>query len=227
MARRYTDELTQRDRFFFWEPPAEGPLDLSAPFGNDHPIHIEIGCGRGEFIAAKALQLPHVNFVGFEGKGKRLSAIMAKLDTERHANVRITRIFLDEKTVKRMPPASVECIYILHPDPWPKRRHHGRRLIQRPILDVLAWLLAPGGEVIVSTDHREYAEWIQREFAAHEAYEPLPVAPEPKNRIVTYFENKKRQEGFEPTHMHYKKGRCPDPRQTFCKKFGSKTFGGC
>ncbi len=205
MSRRYTSELTERDLVFYWEPPQEGEIDLHAPFGNALPLHIEIGSGRGEFIAERARRLPGVNFIGFEGKGKRLPAIMAKLDPAVHANVRITRLYLDEDTVGRMPPGSVQMVYILHPDPWPKQRHHKRRLIRRPFLDLLARLLSPGGEVRISTDHAGYAEWIEREFAAHPAFAPLPAAPHPEEHIVTHFEAKKRAEGYEPHYMRYRR----------------------
>ena len=205
MRKLTPEEHAEREAYFLWNPPAEGRIDLHAPFVNGNPLHIEIGSGRGEFLAARARQLPQVNFLGFEGNPKRMPLIMRQLLPGTHSNVRITRLYLDDDTVKRMPPASVECVYILHPDPWPKRRHFPRRLVQRSFLDVLSWLLKPGGEVLVSTDHQEYAQWIQRVFAEHESYEALPYELDPERHIVTHFEAKKQKEGFEPVRMRYRR----------------------
>jgi tRNA (guanine-N7-)-methyltransferase len=186
-------------------------LDYEQIFGNDHPVHLEIGCGKGEFISTFPVLKPEVNFLGIEIKLKRIIIILKRLWKDTHQNVRLLRLFVDEKVTEVIPAESLDKIYIQHPDPWPKRRHNKHRLIQQPFLDALHKILKPGATVELSTDHPEYAAWIVEEFAKRDDFEALfpdgftRESPYLEEHITTFFEKVNAEAGFMPYFMHYKK----------------------
>ncbi len=203
------ENLEKERDFFELKSKQEKGLDFIKIFGNVNPVHLEIGCGRGEFLIQKALNLPDGNFLGIEFKEKRIKIILRKLDFKLHKNVRIMKLFVDENLKKCIPEKSISKIYIIHPDPWPKRKHHKNRLINDRFVGVLSEILKPDGRLEIATDHAEYAEWIINLFAARKdfvseyenGYSSIPV----EGHIETYFEMKKRQEGFKPIFMEFKK----------------------
>ncbi len=200
--------LTDRD-FFLIEPDGAAPL-TSAAFGNANPLYIEIGCGKGEFISQYSLLHPDWNFLGFEAAEKRVRNILKKLDPARHPNVRLIRLLVDAKITGLIPPESVRGAFIQHPDPWPKKRHHKRRLIQQAFLDALAAILVPGAQVHVSTDHAEYANWIAEEFVKNPYFislhdDPIQKHPSLDDHVVTWYETDQRRQGFEPNFMLFEK----------------------
>ncbi len=139
-------------------------VDISAPvdprelFPDAERIHLEIGYGGGEHLARMARENPQDGFIGCEvftgGIGKLLEAI----EDEGLSNI---RLFPDDviKLLAVMPDASVDCLYVLYPDPWPKPRHHKRRLIQFSVLSEFARVLRPGGIFRFATDIEDYADW--------------------------------------------------------------------
>ncbi|NLK49242.1 MAG: tRNA (guanosine(46)-N7)-methyltransferase TrmB [Candidatus Cloacimonetes bacterium] len=198
------------DRDFFVLPPHEGMVDYGAVFGNANPVYIEIGSGKGEFISQYPTLYPDANFLGFEVREKRIRNILKKLDTTRNPNVRLMVELVDEGIRERLPAESVEGVFIQHPDPWPKRRHHRRRLIQPVFLEALAYILKKDGFVQISTDHAEYATWIEREFAQCPLFKPvfsetIQNSPHLENHVVTWFEEEQRRQGYEPQFMFYHK----------------------
>ena len=100
-------------------------------------------------------------------------------------------------------------IYIIHPDPWPKRKHHKNRLIRHGFIDVLWRILKSRGFIEISTDHKDYANWIVQHFRERKDFESVydkGFIKNPKEEhIETFFEKKKREEGFEPFFMKYRK----------------------
>lgn len=178
-------------------------------FDKDLSLNLEIGSGRGDFLIEKSRKEPNVNFLGIEMKEKRIKTIIKKLDKNQNPNVRILQMFLNEKNMGIFPHCSFKKIYIKHPDPWPKRRHHKRRLIQKGVVDRLNHILQLNGKIEISTDHADYAKWIVRIFNKRNDFYPLfqdgYQRQEPEGNIRTYFERKKRKKGLKPYFMCYQK----------------------
>ncbi len=202
MKPEFDIAIEEKLKLFLLET-SDHPLDLQEVFGNDNPVHVEIGSGRGEFIAEMARILPKVNFLGFELKWKRFPPMLKRLDESMRVNVRLAAEYVDKSIGEKIREGTVEKVYIIHPDPWPKRKHHKHRIIQQPFIDALHLLLKPDGEVYLSTDHRDYALWIQKEFAKRDDFTVVEDFVKPP--VVTHFEDMKRREGFEPISMTYRK----------------------
>ena len=118
------------------------------------PLHLDLGCGDGSFLTMIARQNPHKDFLGVERLTKRVRSAARK--TAGLTNVRIIRadtLFVLERLLG---PESVEACYLLFPDPWPKRRHHRRRLISSGFLASVWSVLIPAGTLQIATDHTEY-----------------------------------------------------------------------
>ncbi len=177
-------------------------------FGNNNPIHIEIGSGRGEFLIESAKQNTNINFIGIDLKEKRVKTIFRKLFDAKLENVRIAKIYLNEENIKFIPPNSIETIHLQHPDPWPKKRHFHRRLIQPGFIDILHKLLVNGGTVEIATDHEEYTNWIVEHFMKRKDFTSLYkkgfTRETEDGHIETYFEKRKREEGFDPHFMKFR-----------------------
>ena len=185
--QRACDELLPR-----YGVEASGPLDFAALFGNAHPVVLEIGFGMGETTAAIAAAHPHVNFLGVEMHLPGVGALLRRIDAQGVANVRVVRRDAVEVVEHLLPLASLAGIHVYFPDPWPKKRHHKRRLLQPPFVHALARRLAPGGYLHVATDWQPYAEEILATLSA----EPLLAnsaegfAPRPVWRPLTNFEQR-------------------------------------
>lgn len=202
-------EILEKSRNFFELKVEENKvLDFNEIFGNDQPVHIEIGSGRGEFLLRTAQQNPHINYIGIDLKEKRVKTLFRKLFKEDLENVRIAKIYLDEENIKFIPQNSIEKIHLQHPDPWPKKRHFHRRIIQHSFIDIMHKLLSKNGIVDIATDHEDYAFWIVEHFMERDdfvsEYKKGFTREAEDGHIETYFEKKKREEGFEPYFMKYR-----------------------
>ncbi|MCK9557166.1 MAG: tRNA (guanosine(46)-N7)-methyltransferase TrmB [Candidatus Cloacimonetes bacterium] len=197
------------DRDFFVTEPAEGDL-LNSLFEDDHPLYIEIGSGKGEFISRYPISHPEWNFIGMEMSEKRIRNCLKKLSVQANPNVRLVRKFVDASLTQLFKASSISGIFIQHPDPWPKRRHHRRRLIQQDLLNAMAHILIPGAQVQISTDHSEYASWIVEEFLQNPHYtslqdDPIQLHPNLDEHIVTWFEEEQRKHGYHPYFMLFER----------------------
>ena len=183
-------------------------LDFQKIFANDNPVRIEIGSGRGEFLIKTAMNQPEINFIGVDLKEKRVKTLYRKLYAEKIGNVRIAKIFINEENINFLPQNSIDRIYLQHPDPWPKKRHYHRRIIQHSFIDIMHKLLTHGGFVDIATDHEDYAFWIVEHFMERQDFIPINkkgfTREADEGHIETYFEKKKREEGFEPYFMKYR-----------------------
>jgi len=139
-------------------------MDWRAVFAPGRPIEIDLGCGTGSFLLWAAQTHPQRNFFGVERLRRRLQRADRKALRQKLENVRLMRIEATYLIGKLIPDSSVSTYHVLFPDPWPKRRHHSRRLICAPVLEEMHRTLTADGLINCATDHEEYFTWIQREF---------------------------------------------------------------
>ena len=133
------------------------PIDLAAAFGRNAPTVLEIGFGMGETTAAIAQARADVNFLGVEVFAAGIGALARRLDELRLANVRIIQHDAVEVVREMIAPDSLAGVHVFFPDPWPKARHHKRRLIAQPFVGMLASRIAAGGYLHCATDWEDYA----------------------------------------------------------------------
>jgi tRNA (guanine-N7-)-methyltransferase len=170
-------------------------LDFREVFGNDHPVVLEIGSGKGRFLITSAMEQPQVNFLGIE-KSLHYHRLISERVLKRHlTNVRL--INHDAFPVMRdmLPSASIRELHIYFPDPWPRKREQKRRIIRPEALAEMRRVLMEGGSGIYVTDHREYFEAAAPVIAQSFRSEPrIPTEDEPPR---TNYEAKYRAEGRE------------------------------
>ena len=139
-------------------PYATQTLDFAALFGNSNPVVLEIGCGMGETTAAIAQACPNINFLGLEVYNAGVAVLLQRIEALGLRNLRL--IQHDAVLVLRdmIAPASLAGVHIFCPDPWPKARHHKRRLIQAPFIGQLQPFMAAGAYIHCATDVQDYAQ---------------------------------------------------------------------
>lgn len=135
----------------------EQQLDIAEIFGNRQPLALEIGCGTGHFIVEMAHRQPQTNFLAIDIYNKGCLKTCRKLDSTGLTNVRVLRAEARQLLFRGLDPASLSAVYINCPDPWPKKRHRQRRLVNREFLEILGNFLAPDGELYFATDVADYA----------------------------------------------------------------------
>jgi tRNA (guanine-N7-)-methyltransferase len=135
-----------------------GPLNSAALFGDDRPLQLEIGFGAGEHLAAQAETYPTHGLIGCE---PFLNGVVGALLHVRDKGLSNVRLHMGDAldVLGRLPDASLERVYLLHPDPWPKARHAKRRMMNPGPLDLIAAKLKRGGEFRFGTDHAVYCRW--------------------------------------------------------------------
>jgi len=172
-----------------------GPIDFGQIFGRHSAVHLEIGSGKGTFLVHQARAHPDVNFLGVEWARKFYLYAADRLGRWGLTNVRIIRADAVTFLTEHIPPGSVDCLHVYFPDPWPKKRHHKRRLLQQANMGVLMECLKAGGEIRIATDHGGYFEQIEKVAAACEAdLEPIsftrPAGAEEGEFTGTNYERK-------------------------------------
>jgi tRNA (guanine-N7-)-methyltransferase len=136
----------------------DSPLDLDAAFGRSAPRCLEIGFGAGEVIGALAEANPHIDYLGIEVHRPGVGRLLLHAERAKLANLRVMCHDAVEALSGALPDGSFDEILIFFPDPWHKKRHHKRRLIDAPFVEILADKLRPRGTLRLATDWQEYAE---------------------------------------------------------------------
>ncbi|WP_193213734.1 tRNA (guanosine(46)-N7)-methyltransferase TrmB [Luteolibacter marinus] len=137
------------------------------------PLEVDLGCGDGRFLLGMAGHHPERDFLGVERLLGRVRKVAKKIGKHGLTNARVLRLESRYTVEWLLPRASVSRLHLLCPDPWPKLRHHRRRLIQQDFLQAVWDTLEPGGEFLFKTDHPEYFEWAGEKIAAFGKFERL------------------------------------------------------
>ncbi|WP_345494660.1 tRNA (guanosine(46)-N7)-methyltransferase TrmB [Nocardia callitridis] len=186
---------------------ADEPIDAAAWFGRDAPLVIEIGCGTGTATAAMAQAEPHLNLLGIEVYTPGLAQLVQRIEREDIRNIRMLRGDAVDVLENMIAAHSLTGVRVFFPDPWPKARHHKRRLLQPATFALIADRLRPGGVLHVATDHADYAEHIHEVGMAEpllrglnattggDADSARATAPIGFERPVTKFEDKAHRAG--------------------------------
>lgn len=156
-------------------PPAiDAPLEWDTHFGSDRPVEVDVGCGKGRFLLARAAAHPDVQFLGIDRMLVRIRKVDKRIQRLALANVKLLRLEAFYSLHYLVPAHRVRTFYIYFPDPWPKRRHHKRRLFDAEFLDILWSRLQPGGTVQVATDHLDYFAEIRKRLSADPRFSEVP-----------------------------------------------------
>ncbi len=189
-------------------PPGSEPLDTRAWFGRAAPLVLEIGCGSGTSTLAMAQDEPDVDVIAVEIYRRGLGQLLCAIDRERVGNIRLIRGNALDVLEQLIAPGALIGVRVFFPDPWPKARHHKRRLLQPATVALIADRLLPGGVLHAATDHPGYAEQIAEVGDAElrlsrvgrDARLPISIV-----RPTTKYETKAQHEGSAVTELIWKK----------------------
>jgi len=138
----------------------EEAFDWNQLFGNSRPVEIEIGCGRGMFIIKRALDNPAINFLGIEKSARFFHMLNERVAKSGAHNIRIMKTEAAYLMKKFVPANSVQAVHVYFPDPWPKKRHRKRRLVNGSFFESVARILLPDGCFFIATDFQDYFDEI-------------------------------------------------------------------
>ena len=148
-------------------------LDRTEILRPGRPLEVDLGCGDGSFLIEMAQHHPERDFLGVERLLGRVRKVCRKITRNRLENARVLRLESRYTVEWLLPENSVSRLHLLCPDPWPKVRHHRRRLVQAEFLAAVRRVLRPGGEFLFMTDHEEYFRWAEHETAEFGGFERL------------------------------------------------------
>jgi tRNA (guanine-N7-)-methyltransferase len=194
---------------------ADTPLDCRQLFGREAPLVVEVGFGDGAATWRMAQAEPDKNFIGIEVHQPGVGRLLQALDARQLDNVRIARADAVDFIRDRLAPDSISELRIYFPDPWPKKRHHKRRIVQAAFLDLLAARLAPGAILHLATDWEPYAEHMLEVLEAHPDF--VNQSPDggyserPRWRPVTKFERRGDRLGHTSHDLVYRRRRPETP----------------
>ena len=134
------------------------PVDLRTLFEREAPLELEIGSHKGTFLVRRAKEHPELNFVGLEWANKYYQYAADRMLRWGLTNVRMMRCDAKHFVIHQVAPACIDALHIYHPDPWPKKRHHKRRMIQPDLMDAALRIMKPGARLSIQTDHAGYFE---------------------------------------------------------------------
>lgn len=183
----YHDKLEAFDHFVLRDEAAETSVGKwHEVFGNNNPVEVEIGTGYGEFMMEYSQLNPNKNFIGCDHRFKRSYSVAQKLQKLEHQNFRYLRA-RGERLEYMFAEGEVESVFYFFPDPWPKTRHHKKRLFQKPFLNACHKILKPGGTLFVKTDHDGYFEWMLEHLKDETRFEVLLQSRDLRNEYPEHF----------------------------------------
>lgn len=192
------------------QPPAVGAVfDPGALFPDGRWIELEIGCGKGGFLLRRARESPDRGFVGIEWANKFFKYATDRMARWGLGNVRIMRTDARHLFVQQMAADCLHALHVYHPDPWPKKRHHKRRLFTSEFVEKAVTTLRSGARWAIQTDHAEYYDWIRERVDPHAELVEIPY-DDPEFGIIneeagTNYEVKYLREGRPMYRVAYRK----------------------
>ncbi len=189
---------------------ADEPVDVLGLFPQPmSDLWLEVGFGAGEHLAAQAQAHPDTGFIGCEPYINGIAGLLFLIDQNGSDNI---RVFDNDvrSLLPRLPEASLGRVFVLYPDPWPKKRHHQRRLIQPGTLDQLARLMKDGAELCFASDHMEYARWVLFHVTNHSSFAWTATRPShwrqrPSCGIQTRYEAKAKAQGSACVYLNFRR----------------------
>ncbi len=190
---------------------AHTPFDAQAIFGRRAPLTLEVGFGDGVNLETLARRFPGEDFIGVDVYRPGLGALLMRLMSAPLTNLRLYAADVLEVLEKSLSETCLDRVLIFFPDPWPKRRHHKRRLVAPPLLDHLARVLWDGGQIWLATDDADYAAAMTACFAADSRFcQPAACRNDPAAlRVPTRFERRARQQGADIHDLRVTRIRSP------------------
>lgn len=187
----------------FGLPFTAGHLDFKSVFGREAPLVLEIGSGMGETTAAIAMARPDTDFIAVEVHGPGVGSLLNRISSAELKNVRVIRHDAVQVLEHMVADGILAAIHLFFPDPWPKKRHHKRRLVQPPFAALAARKLAPGGRLHAATDWPDYAAHMSEVFSA----EPLLQAADTgfAQRPATKFEARGKRLGHPIRDLYFRR----------------------
>lgn len=185
-------------------------LDPQTRFATARPITLEIGFGDGESLAAMAAAAPERDFIGLEVHRPGVGHLLLALEQQELTNVRVLRADATALLETGLPSASLDAVQLFFPDPWPKKRHHKRRIVQPGFVAAVARVLRPGGSFHLATDWTPYADWMLAMLDdAPELFEnsagPGQFSARPAQRPITKFERRGQRLGHQVYDLIYRR----------------------
>ena len=185
------------------------PADWRGVFGNDRPLALEIGCGIGDFIVRTAVDQPDRNFIAIDYYNKGCCKTCRRIDRAEVANVRVLRVEARLFIAERLAKGSLAAVYINCPDPWPKKKHRKRRLVNRQFMEFIRDYLAPGGDFYFATDFDDYGIDVAGMLAGVEGFANRLVPDLYRHELPEYhlskYMRKFMEEGKRIYFVHYRK----------------------
>lgn len=180
---------------------AQGMLDFNKLFGRAAPCVLEIGFGMGQSFIAQAQHNPAQNYIGIEVHKSGIANVLAAIEEQQLTNIRLFDVDAIDVLQRCIPENSLAAVQLFFPDPWPKRRHHKRRLVQPTFVELIGQKLINGGKFHLATDWQDYAVQMMKVLSAApgftNAIAPQQYAPRPQERPLTKFELRGQRLGHE------------------------------
>jgi len=190
-------------------PAANERVDPVSYFATPGEVELEIGSGKGGFLLRRARDRPDLRMLGIEWANKYFRYAADRMARWGVSNVRMMRTDAGNFVIYHLIPECLAALHVYHPDPWPKKRHHKRRLFQPEFVAVATAALKHGGRWAIQTDHADYFEWIVDLMSGQEGLEPIAYDDQAfgivDNRAQTNFEIKYLREGRQVYRLAYRK----------------------